>query len=488
MGALGADAAALEDLAASMRAASRAVGDVALRLERHVRAAGWAGVDAARFERDWTVRQRPGLLQLSQHCGRMAGTLDRQAAEQRRASATPATPAPVARHDEHRDARPVGGPAPLPPLPRVEQRLSGGVEVKVGIVTASIEGDVWLQDLPGERVRVTVVETESVGLSAGLGASAELTVGGTSSTTTPTGGHLAADASLGGLLRRSWEADRDAVPGLLARVAAVEAAERVGLPIGDPRREVEIAGRGSGWLARNIGGLADGVAERLTGVDPGFDDRAQELVTLPAPDRVEALAEVELAAGAGFGLLGVLAPAGHLGGSTTLRAGRSASPGTSSTVVELQGGAAGALSATLLGRLGVGTPAAANAVDALRLELVSPGGGGPDHVLVTRTRTGDSTLDELRIRVDLAPAPPAASRTGIGGLRGLVDHLTAGDLHGALRELAGPLGDVVPTSVNVAGGTAGLSGTTLRGGATASAGLGVGVTARGQVLRVDRGG
>lgn len=138
MGALGADAAALERLAGSMRTASRQLSEVALGLERRTRATGWTGPDAARFERDWALRHRPALLALAHRSAGLASSLDHQAAEQRRASASsgpPAPPAPVPPTPR------VRRPAPVSPFPRTEQRFSGGVGVKVGFVTAEFDGD-----------------------------------------------------------------------------------------------------------------------------------------------------------------------------------------------------------------------------------------------------------------------------------------------------------------------------------------------------------
>jgi len=482
MGALGADAAALERLAGSMRTASRQLSEVALGLERRTRATGWTGPDAARFERDWALRHRPALLALAHRSAGLASSLDHQAAEQRRASASsgpPAPPAPVPPTPR------VRRPAPVSPFPRTEQRFSGGVGVKVGFVTAEFDGDLWLQELPDGRIRVTVMESAMIGAEATVGATAELTIGGTSSAPTPIGGQAGAGAALGGVLRRSWEVDPDEVPGLIARVIAAEAAERAGMPVGDPRGEIHIAGHGSTWFARALGGAADGITEHFTGVDPGFDDWAEGLVTLPAPDRVESLAAVELTAGAGFGALNRLAPSGHAGVTGTVRAGHASAGDTRSTIVEVQGGAAGTLSASLLGRLGVGLPGSEREHDTVRFELVeSTRRGAPDHLVVKVTRTGESTLEELLVRVDLDAATRGDGSPG--GVRGLIQHLASGDVDGAVRDLLGPLGDVVPTSVTVTGSRGELSGTTIGGGGSISAIAGLGLSANGQVLHVDR--
>lgn len=483
MGALGADAAALERLAGSMRAASRQLADVAIGLDRRVRATGWTGVDAARFERDWSTRHRAALLSLSQRCHRLARDLDGQAAEQRRASAAPVAQLPPS--GPFPVLRPVR-PADLSAFPPTELRFSGGVGVKVGFVSAGIDADVWLQELPDGRVRVTVAEAAEVGLEATVGATAELTIGGTSETTAPIGVHAGAGAALGSVLRRTWEVDRGEVTGLLARIAAAEAAERAGVPTGDPTRELHLTGHGGTWVARALGGAADSIAERITGIDPGLDDLAGELVTLPAPHRVETLAAVEVAAGAGAGGLHRLAPSGHVGVTGTVRAGRGRAGGTTSTIVEVQGGAAGTLSASLLSRLGVGLPGSVRELTTFRFELVeSARGSHPDHLLVRATSRGDTTLDEVLVRVDLEPTPAGAAP---GGVRGLVRDLAAGDLDGAVRHLLGPLGDVAPTSVVVTGARGELSGRTVTGGGSLSAVLGAGFSAHGQVLQVDRRG
>lgn len=491
MGALGADVDALRDLAGSMRRSSQRIDEITVRLDRRTRGTRWPGADGERFRREWVLRHRPELAALGARCRRLATDLDRQADDQRRASrADPATPPSLAAPPALTLPR-SSTSAGLPEVPRTERRFHGGIELTVGFVAAQIDGDVWLQQLDGGRTRVVVSETNGLGLVAGVGATASFSVGDHQDTTTPTtGAQASAEAHLAGVTRRSWVVPDGEIDELLAQVAAVEVAATVNPRLGLPRADgtTPIGGEGSASAARTLGGLFDGVVERLTGFDPGVDDRLGSLATLRAPGSIESLVEVEASLGLGGALLGLSGPAAHGSAGGTLRAGRGISASSRSTIVEYSGGLAETLSTSLGDRLGVPIPGGDRAVVGVRLELVEPrdGRSGADgHLLARVSHTRGSDLVETVMSVDLTAGPPDLG----DALRGVVDRLGSGDVPAALRSLATQSATTAwADRVTSRTTTAAVSGTTLRGSGEVGTGLTAGISARGKVVHVDRTG
>jgi hypothetical protein len=491
VGRLGADVDALHDLASSMRAASRQLDDLAPGPGRRARTAGWRGPDADRFQRDWDLRHRPSLAALGERCSRLARELENQADEQRRASASPAS-ARVALRDtalpglQGTDRLPAPGRGAGAPL--TEQRFLGGIEVKVGVVTAKLSGDVAIEQLDDGRVRVTVSETGGLGLAAGVGATATFSVGDHRSGSTPTTG-AQADAQVGAAAveRRSWEVEQHAVTGLLTMIAAAEAFALAGPgnAVGPLTGPTSIGAPGTPSAVRAIGRLLDAAVERLSGTDPGVGDRMASLVTIPVPDRVEHLVQVDVAAGAGATLLGRDTPAASAAAAGTLRAGRSVGAAGTSSIVEYSGGLSASLSAALMGQLAVPLPADAGVISGVRLELVEANGDGPARLVAKLSQTTGSTLREVTVRADLGGTPSGpASAT----LRTALARLAGGDPTGAIAVLSGSTGGADLERVSISTSSAELSGTTVRGGGSITAGAGAGLTVRGQVLQLERQG
>lgn len=492
MGQLGADDTALRELARSLASAARRLTEAGVTLDRRTRGiggrgAGWHGVDAERFRRDWELRHRPALAEVGERCERLSRQLLAQADEQVRASASTvpaaaATPPPAA-----------AAPAPalpprdaLPALAPTEVRYTGGVEVTAGIVTAHVTGDVVIQDLGDGRARVTVSRVGGAGLAASVGATATASISGIDHAGPPTTG-MQADARLrAGLVeRRTWDVDEDDVDGLLLKVGLDEGLESALRDVGPETLEAEpVVGSLVARLARAAGGIVDWTTETVGGVDLDFDGRWEDTVTIPPPSRVEHLVEVELAAGAGAALLGGAGPAAHAALNGSVRVGTAETATTTSHVFEVRGRASGSFTAALFGRLGVAGPDLRGSTD-VRLELVERRDGTLDHVLVRATTTSGREMSEMLARMDLHDDGEQLAAC----MREVADRLRAGDLDGAAAALS-TLRDParVAGHVTIGGGTARIDGTSVRGSGSGGAGLTVGLSGRGQVLRIDRRG
>lgn len=496
MGQLGADVEALRQLAATMRVTSGRIGTVAVGLDRRTRASGWHGVDADRFAREWSVRHRPALFALADRCAELARSLDAQARQQLLASAggTPGAAgilAPGRRRDIDAAVR-ATAPA-IAPLPQTEQRYQGGLEIKAGFGRVTLGGDVTIQQLGGGRTRVTVTEQAGVGLVASVGATASASIGGPTPSATPTSGGQAEVRAHGGVLeRRSWEVSDDAVGALLAQVAAAEAIDKASSSphIDAPGKERPLLSRLEAKLLRRAGRVADRALEWVTGVDPHLDDIvgvADVAFTVPAPERVEILGEIDGMVGAGGALFEESGPSGHVGVWGTLRAGTATTGTTRSIIVEHTGRASASLSLALFGRFGVTAPGwTASHSDTVRVELVHDAHGTVDHALIKQSSLQDRRLLERVIRLDLDG--PATERAA-AGLRSAIDRLVHGDVDGALAALHRVrTGDFPVERVHVMTSTGEVDGFNARFGGSGGAVLTAGVTARGQVLEIERQG
>ena len=298
--------------------------------------------------------------------------------------------------------------------PRAEQRFAGTVELRVGPVTSAFVGGLTIAELTGGRRRVVLAETLAVGAGAGAGSSVEVGIGGPTAAGAPVSGTSADVGARAGLVhRRSWEVDEADLDGLLARLA-VERAGGATTATGDP-------------LVR-LGAAVDGVVERLTGDDPGWDGVAQLATGVPTPRSTESLTEVQLAGSVGVGLGSLAGLGGRLHGVTSLRVGSAehrsgagAAPARSS-VLEVQSSAGGELSSTLLRRLGVGLPNDVHGDVTVRLEVPDPVADGlPPHVLVRVGSGNGATIDDVAARVTIggpdagADGHRAASHGGRSG-------------------------------------------------------------------------
>jgi hypothetical protein len=474
---LGADPDHLRDLARSLRSAAGQLDTLSFGLARRARAAGWRGPDAEAFERRWQVEHRPRLHHVSEQLVDLSRRAERHADEQLRASggaamathaflpASPAvtTPKGPASPDQPSPAR------PMPALPRSEDRYSGGIDLRIGPVVGSLSGDLTLQRLGDDRVRVVFAQAAGLGAALSAGASAELAVGGPGGAGAPTSG-AAADGRvrLAGVERRVWEVDEARVDDLLARLA-VEQGASAAVRHSDP----------VGALA----GALDAVAERVTGRDPGLDLAAALTTALPAPTRSDRLAEIEVSGAMGVGMGAIAGLGARAGGVSALRAGTSSSAAGRASVVEYQGSSTGALTSTLLRRLGVQLPADVHRALNVRLEWAPGAAPGDQQLLVRASAITDERIDDVVARVTLGGAGDAAATSQLAST---VAALGRGDVTRAIAELEQLR---IPVEhVEVVSDRGELSGRSARGGMGAGAGLGAGITARGAVVHVDRRG
>ncbi len=467
---LGADPDDLRSLSRSLRSAAGRLDDLSVGLTRSIRAAGWRGSDAAAFDHQWQGRHRPALHAAGSGLAEMARRADRQAAAQVRASSAGSSAAGAALGRGATPPTAAGSDSMLPIFARVEDRYAGGVDVRVGPVVATISGDVTVQQLADGRRRVQVAELTAGGAVVMTGSSVDVGLGGPNGAGATTSG-VAADARVqaGILRRRTWEVGEDRVDDLLARLA-LEHAGATTIGVDDP--------------LVLLGGVVDEVAERVTGHDPGLDAAAIALTGVPVALSTEELTEVQVAGSAGVGLSSITGIGGRAHGVAAVRMGTVDGAAGRSSVIELQGSATGALTSTLLGRLGVTLPAEVHGGVAVRLEVPEPTSASPSprHLLVRASVAGDRRVDDVVARVDLGGPSAAAS------IRGLDDALHAmrrGDIAGATASMARV--ELDPERITVGSATATVSGQSGRAGASTGVGVGGGLTLRGAAVHLERG-
>jgi carbon monoxide dehydrogenase subunit G len=462
---LGADPDHLRDLARTLRSAAGQLDTLSTGLARRARTAGWRGPDADAFERRWQVEHRPRMQFVAEQLGSLSRQAERHADEQVHASGGIGATASTAAHSPTPVAR---ATTPMSALPRQEDRYSGGVDLRVGPVVGTLTGDLTLQQLDGERVRVIFARAVGAGAAVGAGTTADLAVGG------PNGAGAAGSGASGdarlrlaGIERRAWEVDRDRVDDLLVRLALEQGATAT-TGHADPL----------GVLA---GGL-DQVAERLLGRDPGLDLAAALATSLPIPARTDVLAEVEVAGAAGIGLGAVAGLGARVSGVSSLRAGTSTTAAGRANVVEYHGSSTGALTSTLLRRLGIQLPTDAHRALTVRLEHAPVAGADGSQLLVRVSATTDARIDDVIARVTLSDASDPAS-TAVTDTLGA---LGRGDVSTALAAIQHV--DIPVERVELIGGQGELTGRSGRAGVGAGLGIGAGISARGAATHVDRRG
>jgi hypothetical protein len=455
---LGADPDHLRGVARSLRAAAGRLDALSIELARRLRSTEWRGPDAASFTRQWQAAHGPALAAAAGSLAEVARRTEREANEQERASAGGAIPAP-----------PLGDRPSVSPPARREDRFQGALDVRVGPVLTTLSGDLAIHHLDGDRRRVVLGQTAGAGATVGVGSAVDVGIGGPAGVAgIASGGSADARARAGVVLRRSWELDAHEIDDLLARVALEHGAGTT-LRVHDP--------------LERAAAVLDHAVEWVTGTDPGLETAARVGAGVPEPHRTERLVEVELSGTAAMGLGAVAGGGARAHGVSALRVGRGAGRSGSSTLVEYHGAATGALTSSLVRRLGISLPPDTHRGAAVRIEL--PDRTGPDApgpALVRITSTTDTTLHDVVARVELG-GPHT------GGTRPLADAVVAlrrGDPGAAVAHLdrLSP----ATAQVTVTSTTGSLSGHTARAGATAGAGLGAGVTLRGHGLRVDRSG
>jgi uncharacterized protein YukE len=474
MAVIGADPESLHTLASSLHAASAQLDRLTGDLGRRTRAAGWRGIDADRFEREWATRHRPAMVASVSALAMLARRLGEQAEQQRKASGPDGTaPVPSTVAGSSRPGATPVGPRDL---------FLGGFDISVGPFTASLTADVSLEALPGDRTLVTVATGGSLGPAAALGAAAWISAGDHARpTVVAVGTGAEAAATLGGIERNSWSLPNDQVPGLLARLAASEAIDQLRPGATATAGGHVIGGGGAAALLSALGAMADNAVGRLTGIDIDIEDRLVALASIPPPSRSEHL--VHLGVSAGSIAAPTAGPTAQLRGDISIRAGTAVTPTTTSTVIECSGTLSASIAKRLLGRLGA-EPAPHGSTAALRVELVRHRSGGPEELIVTTTSILGSDQGEHRLRLRLPEGDPAAT----AGIHSSVRRLAAGDVSGAVRDLSSlrPLPTTLD-SVEVSTAVSTVRGSGVRAGATANLGIGAGFSGRGQHLRIEPG-
>ncbi len=428
---LGADPEQLRELSAALRAAARSLDEIGPSTERRVRNAGWHGPDAIRFEGTWRQCRRD-LTDAAQRCRDISVRIERQADEQIEASQG---------RTSTRSA------APLPAFAPTETRYVGGIDVRFGPTVATVAGELTIADLDGDTSRVTLSESLAAGAVVSVGSGASFSLADeVSSPVAADKGTADARLRLGGVGRTTWEVHDDQVDDLLVDLAAIRVTDTAPWPLGALRDA-------TGWF------------------EP------------PEPVRSEALVEIDasatgaLAAGAS-GLLGLSGAT-----SSTVRFGRAQIDDGDgsvrrSTVVEWTANSHATLTSTVLRRFGVNLPDPQRLGVSLRLELGESPDGSPQLDLRLSGISNDR-IDDVAARIELGDRTGSAA-TAIASE--VMDHLGRGDITAAIAALDRL--DVEGIDVVTARGT--VDGTSARGSATAGFGPGLGLTARGQRIEIDR--
>jgi hypothetical protein len=452
---LGADPDHLRGLANSLRTAAGQLDALSTGLARRLRQVHWRGPDAVSAQRGWHSDHGPQLRSAADGLLDLARRVRIHADEQERASA------------------PSGAGSAVPGIaapPRVEDRVTGGLDVRLGPVSAGVAGDLTIAELGPDRRRVTLSQMAAAGGVLAVGSTADLAIGGTAgagAATNGASGELRARAGL--VVRRTWEVESDRVDDLLTRLA-LEQAGRTVTGIDDYLlRAVDVADAAVGWL---------------TGNDPAWDVAAVALTAVPTPVASETLAHVDVVGAAGVGWGGSLGLGARAAGVTALRVGRSNSAELRSTVVEIDSSGSAAITSTMLRRLGVSLPMDTDAAMALRLEVPEALDSADDRVVQLQvSSTRDGQLDEIRARLHFEGAPGRAAAASLGRV---VERLGDGEVDGALAVLQ--RAPVEPTHVELLGSSGELSGGSARAGVSGGLGVGGGVSVRGQVLHLERTG
>ena len=410
MTALGADPDALAELARELSAASRTLADISAVTVTGLRAGEWTGPDADRFLADWGRRDGAMLRRVAEACRAMVRTLERQADQQRRASAADSSPTVAAY-----------AAGLVPALAHDRDVYTARLDGSVATAGAMLAGELVVEHLHGDRARVTYSTKGGGGLSASIGGSAALDSGaGVSS------GASASASLLGtGEVRRTW----DVREGDMARLVASLVVEQGGpslLPV-----------------AIGAANALDSLGEDLLGafgvdVDLGVGDAIGSLA-VPTPARTELLGGILVSAGALGGLPwgppseGGSGASARAGAEGTLVVGTASEDGRRSLIAEAKGTLGAGLAASLPGGLGLRTPTGEPLVSKVRVEAPLDDDGD-----VTGLRTTVEYQSEGRVqRVDatavLAPGTAAGDAARIGQAFADLGH---GDVRGALRGTA----------------------------------------------------
>jgi len=405
MARIGADVAALEDLAGQLGRASDSLRRSASRIDGTLARSGWHGRDADRFRREWQHRHRRDLRSRADRFGELAAAVRRHAAEQRRVSASD------------------GGTHAATGLPSDLDRgttWSGTLRGSVGMWSALVGGTVTLADA-GERTLITVERHRGVGVGAAAGATASA---GTSDRRVDVGVTVAGDARIQGTETRSYLVDRDDVTATLLAVAAEQGVTSALGPVGS-------ALSAAGSVLNAVGSAVGVDVPRLTPVEP---------------DRTETLIGVAVD---GSALVALAGPGGRLGrGSATaegtVSVGTATEDDRSWAVLSADGSFGAALSSRFLP---AGSRPEAGAEVSLRVDVPledrrGHGEGAP--VVVTVSSTGVAGLAPGQTLVSRSTFSTDQLGSALGSTRDAIGALGRGDADRAVADLLRVSVDTVP--------------------------------------------
>lgn len=405
MARIGADVAALEDLAGQLGRASDSLRRSASRIDGTLARSGWHGRDADRFRREWQHRHRRDLWSRADRFGELATAVRRHAAEQRRVSASD------------------GGTHAATGLPSDLDRgttWSGTLRGSVGMWSALVGGTVTLADT-GERTLITVERRRGVGVGAAAGATVSV---GTSDRRVDVGGAVAGDARIQGTETRSYLVDSDDVTATLLAVAAEQG---VTSALGPAGSALSVAGP-----VLNAVGSAVGVdVPHLTPVEP---------------DRTETLIGVAVD---GSALVALAGPGGRLGrGSATadgaVSVGTATEDDRSWAVLSADGSFGAALSSRFLP---AGSRPEAGAEVSLRVDVPLEDRSGPREgapVVVTVSSTGVAGLAPGQTLVSRSTFSTDQLGSALGSTRDAIGALGRGNTDRAVADLLRVSVDTVP--------------------------------------------
>ncbi|MGB3410010.1 MAG: hypothetical protein WBA45_02335 [Microthrixaceae bacterium] len=450
MTAIGADPEALLDLSRRFRSLGVQLEASRNELDRHLRNSEWQGADAERFRRTWSLHHRGNLLRSAELCRVSTANLVRQVDEQHRASdgsgsgsgisgstgnggasgagdgaagAAGVGSGSTGRVDTPATAgagSPGGSSASRPRIPDAIMTVEAGASVTVASVLLGLTHDITIESFPDGTSLVTFTSRARGGAKGSAGASINL------GTQRALGASASAEASLGGVLRRSYTVDSSDVWKLIAAVELQDAAEGVisSTPLAAGKTAVGAAASIGGWLLRKVPAPA---RRLLDTVGPGL--------FRPPPTSTEKLVQFVASSDASLESVPIVGPSANLGAAFTIRAGRIADASGAASVFEAEGSIAAEMRARFLGERdwhvggsdGSGPPT-------VRIEIPDATDDGRPRgpmILTSTVTTGDSVRQSTS-SIDLSKVlgMDVAETTRL-----VFQRLSENDLGGAFNEL-----------------------------------------------------
>lgn len=353
MTAIGADPEALLDLSRRFRRLGMQLEASRNELDRHLRNAEWHGSDADRFRRTWSLHHRGSLLRSAELCRLSNTNLIRQVDDQNRASdssgggsggsgnsGSPGISGAAGAGSTSTRSGISGAPGATNPtgagpgVPDSIMTFGAGASVTVASVLLGLTHDVTVESFPDGTSVVTFTSNARAGAKGSGGASINL------GTQRALGASASAEASLGGVLRRSYTVDSSAVWKLIATVELQDAAKGVmsSTPAAAAGTALGAAASIGGWLLRKVPAPAKGLL-----------DTAEPWLFRPQPTSTEKLVQFLVSSDASLASVPIVGPSAGLDAGLTIRAGRVEGPSGAASVFEAEGSIAAQMRARFLG-------------------------------------------------------------------------------------------------------------------------------------------